>query len=246
MRSVAVVFVLTLSMVYAAGPAVAAEVVVGRFNASASQPPAPWRIIRFDRKVPATAYRVITWDGVQAVEARADASMALIARPIDLDLVKTPILCWRWRIEAPLKKADMTKKSADDYAARVYVTFKLPSQTLTLAERSRRALARQMFGADVPDAAINYVWDNRKPIGTRLPSPYMNQSEMIVLRSGGKDAGRWVSQRRDLLADATQTFGTTDFRATLIAIGSDTDNTRETAHAGFAELRFVSRDMSCE
>jgi len=49
-----------------------------------------------------------------------------------------------------------------------------------------------------------------------------------------------------LLADAAQAFGTTDFRATLIAIGSDTDNTGETARAGFAELRFVSRDMSCE
>lgn len=43
---------------------------------------------------------------------------------------------------------------------------------MSLATRTKLALARSIFGQSVPDAAISYVWDNRYPVGTRgNPSP---------------------------------------------------------------------------
>lgn len=218
---------------------------VGRFNANVITPPIPWRVIRFDDRIPPTQYRVITWDGVASVEAQANASMALLARPLTIDLQRTPVLCWRWRIDAPLKTADMATKAGDDYAARVYIAFRLPTGAMDFPTRTKLRIARSLYDEQMPDAALNYVWDNRYPVGTRRPNAYTDRTQMIVLRSGAAEAGRWVMERRDVLADAEQTFGSANISATLLALASDTDNTKETAHAGFADLHFVSRQSAC-
>ena len=76
---------------------------IGRFSSASPVAAAPWQVIRLDDDVPPTVYRATRWDGVEAVEARADASMALLARPLEIDLQKTPVLCWRWRVERVVK-----------------------------------------------------------------------------------------------------------------------------------------------
>jgi hypothetical protein len=228
------------------GAVLAAETLdVGRFVAAQATPPAPWQVLRFDTKVAPTLFRLRDWDGVVAVEALANASMALLARPLTVDLQRTPILCWRWRVDAPLRNADMATKAGDDYAARVYLAFSLPAAELSMLRRFKLALARSRYGELVPDAALNYVWDNRYPIGTQQPNAYTDRAQMWVLRSGATTVGGWVSERRDVLADAQQAFGTQQVQARLLAVGSDTDNAGEQAHAGFAELHFVPSDQPC-
>jgi hypothetical protein len=154
-------------------PALPAPVRVGDFAATQGVIPAPWRVEQPDPKVPATRYRARLWDGVHAVEAHAVASMALLARPVAIDLAATPILCWRWRIDAPLQGADMTRKSGDDYAARVYLSFEVAPERLGVTTRMALGLARGVYGAQLPDAAINYIWDNRHASapGRRIPIP---------------------------------------------------------------------------
>ena len=79
---------------------------VGRFNESDTTIPAPWKIEHLDQRVPPTQYTLRKWDGVVAIEARAKKSMALLGRTAAVDLKKTPILCWQWRIDAPVASAD--------------------------------------------------------------------------------------------------------------------------------------------
>lgn len=225
--------------------ACAAPVWVGRFDATLSDIPAPWRIEMPNRNAPATRYRLRLWDGVPAVEARAEAGMALLARPLDVDLAATPVLCWRWRVEAPLRSADMTRKSGDDFAARVYLSFRVPPDTLGTGERLALAVARLAHGDALPDAAINYVWDNRHAVGTWQANAYTDRARMLVLRTGAADVGRWIVERRDLSADFQRAFGHAPLALTGLALASDTDNTGETAHAGFADFRFVARDEGC-
>lgn len=238
-------FLLWLAAACLASTAGAAMELVGRFDPAASAPPAPWRLVRFKETIPATRYRVREWDGIPAVEASARGSMALLARPLAIDLAKTPVLCWRWRVDAPLVSADLATKAGDDYAARVYVAFKLAAEDMSLSTRAKLAIARRLFGEHVPDAALNYVWDNRHPIGTRRPNAYTERTQMVVARTGAADAGRWVVERRDVLADARTAFGDAKFTPALLALASDTDNTGETARAGFADLHFVARDENC-
>jgi hypothetical protein len=223
----------------------AAPVWVGRFDPGAAGIPAPWRIEMPNRNAAPTHYRLRLWDGVPAVEAEAASSMALLARPLDIDLAATPVLCWRWRVDAPLKSADMKTKAGDDYAARVYLSFAVPPDTLSTGERLALGAARMFFGGEVPDAALNYIWDNRHPIGTWQANAYTDRARMLVLRSGGADAGRWVNERRDVGADFRRAFGHAPLLLTGLALASDTDNTGETARAGFADFRFVAAGDDC-
>ncbi len=217
---------------------------VGVFDRPAATPPPPWRVITFAKRPP-TRYRIRPWDGEMAIEAVSEAGMALLARPVTVDLARSPILCWRWRIDAPVAGADLTRKSGDDYAARVYVAFRLPPESLDWLTRTRLALARRLFGTQVPDAALNYVWDNRHPVGTLRPNAYTDRAMMLVLRSGDAAAGRWVSEARDVRADARRAFGDLPFRPVLLAVAADSDDTGGRAHAGFARLRFAARPEDC-
>ena len=220
---------------------------VGHFVVAVSTtPPAPWQVIRFDKRIPPTQYQVISWDGVVAVEAKANASMALLARPLSVDLTRTPVLCWQWRVDAPLKTADMATKQGDDYAARVYLAFSLPTENIDFITKAKLKLARSLYGNHVPDAALNYVWDNRYPVGTQRSNAYTDRTQMIVLRSGPKYAGVWVTERRNILADAILSFDTDRVSPTLLAVAADTDNTGERAHSGFADLHFVPIDTKCD
>jgi hypothetical protein len=218
---------------------------VGRFESGESAIPAPWRVEQIDPRVPPTLYTLRHWDGLQAVEARARKSMALLARPLSIDLEKTPILCWQWRIDAPLVNADMSRKSGDDYAARVYLTFAIPPAQLGFATRAKLALARSIYGDQVPDAALNYVWDNRHPVGTLQHNTYSDRARMLVVRSGAASAGRWVSEQRNVREDFQRAFGPLEQQLQALVLASDTDNTGEEAHAGFADFRFVSKPSEC-
>ena len=141
--------------------------------------------------------------------------------------------------------ADMTRKSGDDYAARVYLVFDLPPDQLSLATRVKLGVARSIYGNKVPDAALNYVWDNKHAVGTVQDNAYTDRARMHVLRSGDGLSKRWVSERRNVLSDFQQAFGPLDGRLRGLAIASDTDNTGEDAHAGFADFRFVETESEC-
>lgn len=229
-----------------AEPPVAFDPQVGVFQPGSGAVPAPWSLIQLSKKVPPTRYRLEVWDGVPAIRADAKASMALMARPVSVDLQATPVLCWRWRIKGVVKSADLASKQGDDYAARVYVTFSLPDSALSFGTRTKLGIARAIYGDQVPDAAVNYVWDNGHPVGTRAPNAYTDRAQMIVQRSGDAQANQWVNERANVLEDVQRAFGTAEARVTLLAVASDTDNTGEVAQAGFADLHFVGRDAACD
>ena len=205
----------------------------------------PWQEIRINKTVPPNRFELRVWDSANAVEVISNASMSLLGRTIDVDLERTPLLCWRWRVDTVLKTADMAQRSGDDYAARLYVSLSLPEDEKGFFLKSQLALARTIWGHQVPDAAINYVWDNRYAQGTIRPNAYTDRTTMVVLQSGYDRIGRWVNETRHLRNDMKSLYSP---RATItqIAIGSDTDNTGEATRAGFADMHFASEASGCQ
>jgi hypothetical protein len=218
---------------------------VGHFDGREGGLPPGWKVEHLDRAFPPTQYRLRRWDGVQAVEAIAEKSMAVLTRSIAVDLDKTPVLCWRWRVDGPVVGADLAQKPGDDYAARVYLTFAVPPEALDVATRAELAIARSIWGSQLPDAALIYIWDNKYPVGTERPNAYSDRARMIVVESGKAQAGRWVAERRDVAADFGRAFRGIPGRLTGIAIASDTDDTGGSAHAGFADLHFIAHRDEC-
>ena len=232
-----------IALLVAVAATTSSPIWIGRFTIAGS-PPAPWAMIPYKGQRP-TSYRVASVGGRIAMEARFDGSMSLMARPIRVDLAEKPMLCWRWYVDAPVAKADMTRKSGDDYAARVYIAFDMPDSVLSGSTKFKLKIARSMFGRSIPDAALVYVWDNRYPVGTASKSAYTDRSQLIVAESGSARAGTWVTKRADVAADFARAFGNKPGKPIQLAVASDGDNTNSKGRAAFADIHFVERDQPC-
>jgi hypothetical protein len=221
----------------------AAPVWVGKFSGS-GPPPAPWRAVRVGKAKP-TSYQLATVAGVEAIEAHVDNSMALLVRPISVDLVETPMLCWQWRIDAVVPHGDIRTKRGNDFAARVYLGFDMPSSALSGSAKMKLSIARSVLGMNVPDAALTYVWDNKSRVGLAVRSPYTDQQQLIVAESGNDRARQWVSERVDVASDFKRAFAGKPGRPVEVAIAADGDNTKTAGRAAFSNLHFVRRDQQC-
>ena len=181
--------------------------------------------------------RLVEDEGRTVVRVQSDAAFGTVAITFDME---APVLSWRWKVDHTVEGARLGTKDGDDFAARVYVSFEIPPEELTVAERTRLRLTRLIYG-DVPSAAICYVWDNRAAKGTSIWSPHAERVRIVVLESGNADAGRWVVERRDIGADFRAAFGRAAPRMTGIAAGNDTDQTGESATAWFGDFRVEPR-----
>ncbi len=219
--------------------AMAAEVVVPAISSlpPGKTLPAMFRFISIPGIPHNTAWLERDQD-VTVLRVESNNSAGSIALPYTPDPATTPLLTWRWKISRSLTSADTRTKTGDDYAARVYVFFDVPLESLSFVERTKIRIARAIAGSDVPTAALCYVWDNRRPIGDAQRSPYTQRAQMIVLQSGPALAGQWITQTRDIAADFRQAYGHEAPRVVAIALGNDTDNTHEQVSTWFGDVRF--------
>lgn len=234
------------ALVVAMEAAIAADAVsIAAFSAATpGELPTPWRELTLPRIKPAR-FSLVTDEGATVLRVRSEQAAGTVAHALDVDAQATPLLSWRWKIDRTVEQADMTAKSGDDFAARVYVFFDLPMEELTFAQRMRMLVARALHGSDVPTAALCYVWDNRHPIGTAMANPYTDRVRMVVVESGTAHVARWMAERRDVEADYRQAFsvpaGKPVPRIKGVAAGADTDQTRESVTAWFGDFRLEAR-----
>ncbi len=196
-----------------------------------------WQALEPSPGAPPTRYALVEDGGAVVVQADAVGSMSGLLFDFSGKPARPGLLRWRWKIAAPLRAADLSTRAGDDYAARVYVLFDYPRSRLPLAARARLRLLELLHGRRLPTAALNYVWDNRQPIGTLRPNAYTERVRMMVVESGGARAGLWVEELRDLRADFRRAFGEEAPAVIGIAIATDTDNTGETARAWYGDIR---------
>jgi hypothetical protein len=206
--------------------------------------PEHWQEVKLGSQIPSNTFRFSAHEGNPVIEIESNASMSMLATPIDVDLTQTPVLCWRWRVNRVLESADMTDRAGDDYAARLYLSVAIPPSDQSLGLRLQLGLARAIWGEQVPDGAINYVWDNRQPVGTTMPNAYTDRVTMVVMQTGSDRVGQWVLESRNIAQDIAQQF-TLSAKPVQIALAADTDNTGESAIAEFANIQFVSDHQSC-
>ncbi len=236
---IAAAMVLVLAGV--AQAAVPEEISVGRFSAMApAGVPTEWMPYSFSRYPRHTDYRLVSDAGTTVLRAEADASVSALLRRLSLDPKAYPLMRWRWKVDDVLEKSDLRTRQGDDFPARIYVLFDYDTGKLSLADRAKMRIARLVYGAEVPAAALCYVWDSKAPAGTIAPNAYTDRVRMVVLRHGSRDVGRWVKEERDLAKDFRAAFGEDPPAVSGIAVASDTDNTGERAVAWFGDITFHS------
>jgi hypothetical protein len=239
MKLLATAFALAAAPLLAAAPAPGA--VTAFSSAAAGTIPAPWRVVTLPKIPKHTRFDIVAAGDDYVLRVIADHSYANLVHPLTGQQARR--LSWRWRVEQPIEKADLTSKSGDDVPARVCVLFDLPLERLSLADRLKVRAGRALFDPDLPAASICYVWDRRIEPGTWLANAYTDRVQMLVLRRGGY--GAWAEESRDLAADFARAFpheaqyGLPPLAA--IGVSADGDNTGGTSLAFFGDVRLETK-----
>lgn len=142
-----------------------------------------------------------------------------------IDLTKTPIVEWRWRVREGLQGNNEQSKSGDDYPARIYAV----DEHQLLVWRTR---------------AINYVWSSQQPQGSTWENAYASQATMVALRGADDFGDEWRTERRNLRDDFKRFHGRDLTELSAFAIMTDCDNTKQNVSAWYGEVRFLPADSS--
>lgn len=145
------------------------------------------------------------------------ASGRLLEREVDLG--RTPILEWRWRVDSVYEGLDERTREGDDYPARIYV----------IAQRWPAFRSR----------AINYVWSSRQPVGSVWDNAYSDAFAMVAVQSGDDGLGAWVTERRDVHADFQRLHGLDVDTVDVLALMTDCDDAGQSTMAWYGPIRWL-------
>ncbi len=169
-----------------------------------------------------TSYQLHEIDDRQVLKAISKQSASGLFRKIEIDLTKTPYMNWSWKVDATLNNVEETKKSGDDYAARVYVV-----------------VSEGFFFWQT--RAISYVWASNKTKGSTWPNAYTDKTTMVAVESSEGLVGEWVEEKRHVLEDIKNLLGIDATRIDAVAIMTDTDNSKQSATAYYGDIFFTAQ-----
>jgi hypothetical protein len=192
------------------------KLMIGRFSAGEL---GGWQTKSFNGE---TRYRFDDQSGRRALFADSRGAASGLYREIRVDLKRTPWLNWSWRVDQVLKGLDERGKAGDDYPARVYVVV-------------------SGGAAFWKTRSLVYVWSSAQPVGATWDNAFTGNAKVMALRSGTQDAGRWVSEKRDIRADFRQLFGEDIDAIDAVALMTDTDNSGQSAAAWYGDLYFTAQ-----
>jgi len=217
----------------------------GRFSSAepGDQLPPGWHPLTF-KKIPShTQYTLIKDGHTVVIKAESRASASGLVRKIKIDPQKYPIVRWRWKVSNVYKNGDVTKRTGDDYPARIYITFEYDPDRIGLLDKIKYNLAKQFYGEYPPSAAINYIWASHAPIGIIVSNPYSDRTKMIVVKSGEKALNTWVTEEHNIFDDYMRAYGEKPPMISGIAIMTDSDNTKEAATAFYGDIQFIENKI---
>lgn len=206
--------------------------------------PAGWTVVTPRNVKGPTDYTIVRQDGRMVLRARAAHAAAALVHQVRAEPAAELTMTWRWRVDQVIPQADLRRKEADDYPARVYVMFDYPLERLPLAEQMKIRVARLFHRGDVPTAALCYVWDAHAPAGTIAPSAYTDRVRMVVIESGVSRVKQWLDVSRDIGADFRRAFGEEPPPVSAVAVAADTDNTGADVTAYFGDISLEKRAVN--
>ncbi|MCF8068770.1 MAG: DUF3047 domain-containing protein [Desulfobacterales bacterium] len=214
---------------------------VGHFSkySSADDLLRDWEPLIFSKIEKHTQYNIIKDNSIFVIKAESSASASGLMRRIRIDPKEYPIIEWRWKVENIYNKGDVSKKSGDDFPARLYIAFEYDKSRVNLMERVKYKLVKLVRDETPPLCAVNYIWGSKAPVGLVAPNPYTEKVVMIALESGSSKLGQWVDERQNIYKDFNNIFGYDPPFINCVAIMTDSDNTGESATAYYGDIRFL-------
>jgi len=129
-------------------------------------------------------YTIIQDSGIPALRLRSEETSFALQKAVDINPQSYPVLSWKWKVTKLPDGGDFRKSNADDQAAQLFIAFS-----------NRKTIA--------------YIWDTAAPAGSVENAsgiPFVN-IKTVVVRSGPDDAGRWITETRNVWEDYKSLFG---------------------------------------
>jgi hypothetical protein len=163
-------------------------------------------------------YRLMKYGPEGFIRALSYKNCSAIYYKIGFDSKNYPMVTWKWKVlRFPDKTKAVTEKDRDDYAARLYIIY--PFLNFSTSK------------------FIEYVWDEKLPLGTVKDSPVAKNIKQIVIRSGAAEGGQWMTEERNIYEDYEKAFGKKpNLKVGAIAIMCDADNTKTEASSLFDDI----------
>ncbi len=170
---------------------------------------------------PAYDFTVEEVDGQKALHMKSEADSSNINKDIRgmVRLSETPVLEWTWKVAALPRGANARRAETDDEAAQLYVVW----------PRFPQAIRSQIIG---------YIWDSTAPVGAIFKSKKSGTVTYVVVRSGPKDLGKWVTERRNVREDFKRIYGEEPEDPGGVSIGIDSDDVKGTAESYMGRIQF--------
>lgn len=198
--------------------------------------PGGWEPLLFDKIDAHTSYSHVVEEGRGVIRADSKGSSSGLVHKEEIDPGQWPVISWRWKVDRVLAAGDASKKSGDDYPARLYITFAYDGDKVGFWESVKFNTAKLIYGEYPPINALTYIWANKLPKETLIANPYTSRVQMIAVESGDEHVGSWRSVSRNIVEDYRRAFGEEPPAISGIAIMTDTDDTGEEATAWYGDI----------
>ncbi|WP_367841047.1 DUF3047 domain-containing protein [Paraburkholderia sp. DGU8] len=204
-----------------------------------AQLPAGWKNLPVVRGKLMTQYTLVQDDHTTVLQADANRSASALMHEGNIDLVRTPVVAWRWKVERPIDGADNRIASKEDAPARLVFLFDGDTSKLSFFDRAKMDLAKRLGGEDLPYATLMYIWSTSAAPGTVIANPHTDRVQMIVVSGLSADAGQWQSLRRNIVQDYERVFQEPPGRISGYGLLTDTDNTGASTRAWYGDVKFL-------
>nr|CAA6829419.1 MAG: Unknown protein [uncultured Thiotrichaceae bacterium] len=193
------------------------NVAVGEFSKGQL---AGWEPKEFSGK---TQYQLVKEGNNTILKATSNSAASGLGRKMKIDLTKTPVLNWSWRVDNKLENLNEQTKEGDDYAARVYVI--LDGGLLVWNTK-----------------ALNYVWSSNQARGATWGNAFLpKNAKMTAVRGKQDKVGGWVREKRNVRADFKRIYGQDITHIDGVALMTDTDNAKGQATAAYGDIFFSAQ-----
>lgn len=193
-----------------------APILVGNFSANSLE---GWQEKVFANK---TSYQLVKQEENIVLQAKSNASASGLFKEVNIDLTTHPFLNWKWKVEKGHPPLAERTKEGDDYAARIYVVTK----------------GGLLFWKT---KAVEYIWSSSEKKGATWPNAFAKKHDIILTVRSPEDKKQvWYQEKRNVYEDFKKSYGEEIKNIQVIAIMTDSDNSRGSAQASYGDISFTT------
>jgi len=207
-------------------------IIIENFQKYSGNPFSEWTT-RDEIKKATPVYKIMEENGkkfLRASTVNTNNSVQIGKGNIKWDIKTYPCLNWEWRARILPDGGNESNSKTNDSAAGLYVVYQTKSIPLVGWQYQ-------------PANWIKYVWSTTLPVGTVIPRKISKmgfdlEGRYVVVASGKKDLGKWISFKRNVVDDYQKFFGTKPpYKSIMIGILTDSDNTNSKAEADYGVIK---------